>query len=108
MAMKVTKRADLKAKWKREEAERRAKRDLAEALDNDTLEAVTRDLFYSTKRLVQPSLFYTDFDPAKSTDAYDGLEVMRVRLARQGIRVEWRDILPDEFKDLYGLEDKCK
>lgn len=106
--MKVTKRADLLAKIKREEAERRALRDFAEALDNDTLEAVASDLFHATKRLVQSSLFYTDFDPAKSTDAYDGLEVMRVRMANQGIEVEWRDILPDEFKGLYGLEKKCK
>lgn len=104
--MKVTKRADLLAKIKREEAERRALRDFGEALDNDTLDAVASDLFYSTKRLVQSSLFYTDFDPAKSTDAYDGLEVMRVRLANQGIEVEWRDILPDEFKGLYGLEKR--
>lgn len=106
--MKVTKRADLLAKIKREEAERRALRDFAEALDNDTLEAVASDLFHSTKRLVQSSLFYTDFDPAKSTDAYDGLEEMRVRLANQGIEVEWRDILPEEFKGLYGLEKRCK
>lgn len=104
--MKVTKRADLLAKIKREEAERRALRDLAEALDNDTLEAVAADLFYVAKRLVKSSLFYTEFNPAKSTDAYDGLEEMRVRLANQGIEVEWRDILPDEFKGLYGLEKK--
>lgn len=106
--MKVTKRADLLAKMKREEAERRALRDFAEALDNDTLEAVASDLFYVAKRLVKSSLFYTEFNPAKSTDAYDGLEEMRVRLENQGIRVEWRDILPEEFKDLYGLENQCK
>ena len=106
--MKVTKRAALLAKMRREEAERRAKRDLAEALESDTLENVASDLFYAVKGLVRSSLFYTEFNPAKSTDAYDGLEVMRVRLANQGIEVEWRDILPDEFKGLYGLEKKCK
>jgi hypothetical protein len=100
--MRVTKRADLLAKMKREEAERRAKRDAAEVLANDTLETVAADLFWVVKRLVHSSLFYTDFNPQKSMDAYDGLEQMRVRLAQQGIEVEWRDILPEEFKDLYG------
>lgn len=106
MAMKVTRKADLLAKMKREEAEKRARRDAAEFLANDTLETVASDLFWISKRLVQSSLFYTDFNPQKSMDAYDGLEQMRVRLANQGIEVEWRDILPDEFKDLYGMELK--
>jgi hypothetical protein len=100
--MKVTKRADLLAKMKREEAEKRARRDTAAFLESDTLETVAEDLFYIVKRLVKSSLFYTDFQASKSMDAYDGLEIMRVRLENQGIRVEWRDILPNEFKDLYG------
>jgi hypothetical protein len=100
--MKVTKRADLLAKMKREEAERRAMRASAEFLANDTLETVAADLFNSVKVLVRASLFYTEPSNDKSLNAYDGLEEMRVRLANQGVEVEWRDILTEEFRDLYG------
>lgn len=104
--MKVTKRADLLAKMKREEAERRAERDFAAFLENDTLESCAVDLFDIAKDLVRVCLKNVEFRADISTDAYDGLEGMRVRLARQGIRVEWREILPDGMKDLYGLEEK--
>jgi hypothetical protein len=107
MAMKVTKRAELIARMKREESEKRAERDFAEFLENDTLESCAADLFDIAKTLVRVSLKNVEFRADISTDAYDGLEGMRVRLARHGIAVEWRDILPDEFKGLYGLEEKC-
>lgn len=103
MAMKVTKKADLVAKFKRDEAEKKAIRDAAKFLENDTLETVAEDLFWVAKRLVKSSLYYTEPDRGKYLNAYDGLEQMRVRLANQGIEVEWRDILVEEYREEYGM-----
>lgn len=100
--MRVTKRADLLAKMRREEAERRALRDAAEFLESDTLEGLAADLFHTAKTLTRAALKNVEFRADICTDAYDGLEAYRVRLARQGVEVEWRDILPDYLKDMYG------
>jgi Cdc6-like AAA superfamily ATPase len=102
MAMKVTKRAELIARMKREEAERRAIRNAEAFIKADTLEAVVVDLFDHNKALIKACIFYTGQSRETAIEAYDGLEEMRIRLANQGISVEWRDILPEEFKDLYG------
>ena len=103
--MKVTKKKDLLAKIKREEAERRAERDFQEYLEFDTMEAITIDLFDTAKMLVRVSLKNVEFRPDIHLDAYDQLEIMRVRLKRQGIEVEWRDILPDYLSDMYGMKE---
>lgn len=100
--MRVTKRADLLAKMKREEAERRAEREFAAYLEVDTLDGLAADLFYTVKTLTRAALKNVEFRADICTDAYDGLEAYRVRLARQGVEVEWREILPDYLKDMYG------
>lgn len=103
--MKVTKREDLLAKMKREEAERRAERDFQAYLESDTMEKISVDLFDTAKLLVKVSLKNVEFRPDIHLDAYDQLEIMRVRLKHQGIEVEWRDILPDYLADMYGLKE---
>lgn len=102
MAMKVTKKADLEAKWKREEAERRARRDYAEFMDSDTPLRIATDCFGALKMLSETCLRNVPFDPAIHVDVYDQLEILRVRLANQGAVVEWREILPDYLKGEYG------
>lgn len=102
--MRVTKRADLLAKMKREEAERRARRELAEYLESDTMQAVAVDCFEALKLLSEVCLRNVPFDAAIHADVYDQLEVLRVRLANQGAEVEWRGILPDYLKGAYGTE----
>lgn len=103
--MRVTKRADLLARMKREEAERRAERDFAAYVESDTMERIAVDCFDALKLLSEVCLRNVPFDASIHCDAYDQLEVLRVRLAHQGMEVEWRDILPKELKGLYGLED---
>ena len=108
MAMHVTKKADIQAKWKREEAERRARRDAAETLRNDTPIAIAVDCFDALKLLSRVCLANVEFNAAIHVDVYDQLEILRVRLAEQGAEVEWREILPDYLKGEYGLEIKCE
>lgn len=103
--MKVTKKKDLLAKIKREEAERRAERDAQEFLAKDTLDKISVDLYEATKVLVRSSLEYLPFNPEIHLDLYDELESIRVRLKHQGIIVEWRDILPDYLADMYGMKE---
>ena len=102
MAMKVTKKADLPAKWRREEAERRARRDAAETLERDTPLAIAVDCFDALKLLSRVCLANVPFDPKIHVDVYDQLEVLRVRLENQGAEVEWREILPDYLAGEYG------
>lgn len=102
MAMKVTKKADLPAKWKREEAERRARRDAAEKLKRDAPLDIAVDCFDSLKLLCRVCLANVPFDPKIHVDVYDQLEIFRVRLANQGAEVEWREILPDYLAGEYG------
>lgn len=102
--MKVTKRGELAALIRREEEERKARARLAEALAQDTPEAVMLDLYATCKGLVAASLRYVEFSPRIHLNAYDGLEDFRVRLANQGVEAEWRDILPPELEGLYGKE----
>ena len=102
--MKVTRRRDIAALIRREEEERKARERLAEALEADTLEQVAVDLFYVAKHLSEVMLEREEFDPGRVLDVYDGLEEFRVRLANQGIEAEWRDILPQEMRGLYGKE----
>lgn len=102
--MRVTKRADLLAKMKREEAERRAERKFAEYLGADTMRAIAVDCFDALKLLTEVCLRNVPFDASIHADAYDQLEVLRVRLAHQGEEVEWREILPDYLKGSYGTE----
>ena len=104
MAMHVTKKADLVAKFKREEAERRARRDAAAYLASDTPEAIAKDCFEALKLLSKVCLANVPFDPAIHVDVYDQLEILRVRLANQGAEVEWREILPDYLEGVYGKE----
>lgn len=103
--MKVTKKKDLLAKIKREEAERRAERDFQEYLESDTMESICIDLFEASKVLVKSSLKYVEFKPDIHLDLYDQLEILRVRLKQQGIEVEWRDILPEYLADMYGMKE---
>lgn len=107
MAMKVTRKEDLPAKWKREEAERRARRDASETLKRDTAVQIAIDCFDSLKLLSRVCLANVEFDPKIHVDVYDQLEIFRVRLANQGAEVEWREILPDYLKGEYGMEAKC-
>ena len=100
--MRVTKRADLLAKMKREEAERRAMREFAEYIESDTLLSIAVDCYEALKQLTEVCLRNVPFDPAVHTDAYEQLEVLRVRLAHQGVEADWREILPDGLKGLYG------
>lgn len=102
MAMHVTKKADLAAKWKREEAERRAMRDAAAYLESDTPIAIAIDCFDTLKLLSKVCLANVPFDASIHVDVYDQLECLRVRIANQGGEVEWREILPDYLKDVYG------
>ena len=102
--MKVTRRRDIAALIRREEEERKARERLAEALEADTLEQVAVDLFYVAKHLSEVMLEREELDPGRVLDVYDGLEEFRVRLANQGIEAEWRDILPQEMRGLYGKE----
>lgn len=104
--MRVTKRRDIAALIRREEEERKAKARLAGALAADTLEQVAVDLFYVAKRLSETMLEREEFDPARVLDVYDGLEEFRVRLAHAGLAVEWRDVLPEHYRGLYGNEAK--
>lgn len=103
--MKVTKRADLLAKMKREEAERRAEREFAEYIESDTALQIAVDCFDALKMLSEVCLRNVPFDEKIHCGVYDQLEVLRVRLAHQGAKVEWREILPEGLKGLYGLED---
>lgn len=103
--MKVTKRSDLLAKMKREEAERRAEREFGEYIEADTVLQIAVDCFDALKMLSEVCLRNVPFDAKIHCDVYDQLEVLRVRLAHQGMKVEWRDILPKELKGLYGLEE---
>ena len=100
--MRVTKRADLLAKMKREEAERRAMREFAEYLENDTMSGIAVGCFDALVMLTEVCLRNVPFDESIHVDAYDQLEVLRLRLAHLGVEVEWRDILPDYLKGLYG------
>lgn len=100
--MKVTKRSDLLAKMKREEAERRALKDVEGYLATDTPISIATDAFDALKLLTEVCLRNVPFDSAIHCDAYDGLEAFRVRLAKQGVEVEWREILPPELKGVYG------
>lgn len=104
--MRVTKRSDLIAKMKREEAERRAQREFAEYIENDTLLSIATDCFGALKLLSEVCLRNVPFDAAIHADVYDQLEVLRVRLANQGVEAEWRDILPDYLKGAYGMEGR--
>lgn len=103
--MKVTKKKDLLAKMKREEAEKRAVRDFKEYLESDTLEDIAVDCFDIAKIISRSALAYIKFDPAIHMDIYDQLEIIRVRFKQQGIEVEWRDILPDYLADMYGTKE---
>ena len=100
--MKVTKRADLLAKMKREEAERRAQREFSEYMEGDTLLSIANDCFDALKMLTEVCLRNVPFDAAIHADAYDQLEILRVRFQNQGHEVEWREILPDYLMDAYG------
>lgn len=100
--MNVIRKCDIAAMIRRDEEERRARKRLADALEVDTLEQIVRDLFQVVKEITAASLMYVDFRPEVHVDAYDGLEDFRVRLANQGIDVEWRDILLNEMSGLYG------
>ncbi|MBR5260202.1 MAG: hypothetical protein IKV48_07025 [Eggerthellaceae bacterium] len=104
--MKVTKRADLLAKMKREEAERRAEREFGEYLQGDTAIQIAIDCFDALKMLTEVCLRNVPFDASIHVDAYDQLEILRVRLECQGERVEWREILPDYLKGTYGMEER--
>ena len=101
--MKVTKRADLLAKMKREEAERRAQREFAQYIEGDTMGQIAVDCFDALKLLTEVCLRNVPFDASIHADAYDQLEVLRVRLEHQGESVEWREILPDYLKGTYGM-----
>lgn len=103
--MRVTKRADLLAKMKREEAERRARREFAEYIENDTMQAIAVDCFLALKLLSEVCLRNVPFNESIHADVYDQLEVLRVRLANHGEEVEWRDILPDYLKGTYGKQN---
>lgn len=100
--MKVTKRSDLLAKMKREEAERRAEREFGEYLQGDTAIQIAVDCFDALKMLTEVCLRNVPFDASIHCDVYDQLEVLRVRLAHQGVTVEWREILPPELNGVYG------
>lgn len=104
--MKVTRRRDIAALIRREEEERKARERLAEALEADTLEQVAVDLFYVVKHLSETALEREEFDPGRVLDVYDGLEEFRVRLAHAGLAVEWRDVLPEHYRGLYGSEER--
>ena len=103
--MRVTKRSDLLSKMKREEAERRAERDFAAYVESDTMERIAVDCFDALKLLSEVCLRNVPFDAAIHCDVYDQLEVLRVRLAHQGAKVEWRGIMPRELAGLYGKEE---
>ena len=103
--MRVTKRSDLIAKMKREESERRAEREFGEYLASDTMAQIAVDCFDALKMLTEVCLRNVPFDAAIHVDAYDQLEVLRVRLENQGEKVEWREILPDYLKGTYGIEE---
>lgn len=100
--MKVTKRADLLAKMKREEAERRARQEFADYIENDTMKAIAVDCFDALVMLTEVCLRNVPFDASIHADAYDQLEVLRVRLEHQGVEAEWREILPDYLRGAYG------
>ena len=102
---RVTKRSDLLAKMKREEAERRAEREFGEYLQDDTAIQIAEDCFDALKMLSEVCLRNVPFDASIHVDVYDQLEVLRVRLAHQGVKVEWREILPPELKGVYGMEE---
>lgn len=104
--MKVTRRRDIAALIRREEEERKARERPAEALEADTLEQVAVDLFYVAKHLSEVMLEREEFGPGRVLDVYDGLEEFRVRLAHAGLAVEWRDVLPEHYRGLYGSEAK--
>lgn len=89
---------------KREEAERRAEREFQAYLEDDTSEKIAVDCFESLKLLTEVCLRNVIFQADIHCDAYDQLEVLRVRLMHQGIEVEWRDILPEYLKGTYGKE----
>ena len=103
--MNVTKRSDLLAKMKREEAERRARREFEEYLASDTMGKIAVDCFDALKMLTEVCLRNVPFDASIHADAYDQLEVLRIRLECQGEKVEWREILPEYLRGSYGLEE---
>ena len=100
--MRVTKRADLLAKMKREEAERRAEQAIKAYLDADKLEFIASDCFDALVMLSEVCLRNVPFDESIHADVYDQLEALRVRMDKQGIVSEWRHILPDYLKGTYG------
>lgn len=103
--MRVTKRADLIAKMKREASERRAEREFGEYLESDTMAQIAVDCFDALKMLTEVCLRNVPFDASIHADAYDQLEILRVRLDNQGEKVEWREILPDYLRGTYGMEE---
>ena len=103
--MRVTKRADLLAKMKREEQERRARCEIEAYLGSDTALSIAEDCFGALKLLTEVCLRNVPFDASIHCDAYDQLEMLRIRLANQGVKAEWRDIRPEELRGVYGREE---
>lgn len=103
--MKVIKRKDLLAQIKREEAERAAEKQFEAYLADDTTEKIAVDCFDALRYVVEVQLKHIPFDPKIHVDVYDQLEILRVRFKNQGIKVEWRDILPDYLEGTYGSMD---
>lgn len=97
---------ELLAQMRREEEERWAKAHFEEYLDNDSMEDIALDMFETVKQLCKVSLEHVSFDPQVHDEVYSQLEIMRLRFEQFGIVVEWRDILPDYLKDIYGREEK--
>lgn len=101
--MSVTKSSQLIEKMKREAAERRAEEAFAEYLEADTLGAIASDCFGALVLLTEVCLRNVPFDASIHADAYDQLELLRLRLGKQGVEAEWREILPDYLRGSYGL-----
>lgn len=92
MAMKVIKRSELLAQMKREEEERVNAQRLKAMVANDNLEDVTLDLWDTVKALYANVLMVTEGGSEIRAELYRQLEEFQVRLAAQGLRVEWESV----------------
>lgn len=92
MAMRVTKRADLVARMKREHQERAEAKRVAALLANDTPEGLMLDLWDTVKALYANVLLVTEGGSEVREELYKQLEEFRARLAAQGFDVEWESV----------------
>lgn len=92
MAMKVIKRAELLAQMRREEEERVNAQRLKDMVAKDNLEDVALDLWDTVKALYANVLMVTEGGDETREELYRQLEEFSVRLAAQGLRVEWESV----------------